>query len=99
MILVAFLLAQEAGRFTTVTDESGVGKIVSDAYAVEPKWQVSGIHLIDLLNDGKAEGRRPRLPRAAPDRLGRSESLTPEPAAGRSSASKPGAGRRTGRIA
>jgi hypothetical protein len=52
MILVAFLLAQEAGRFTTVTDECGVGKIVSDAYAAEPKWWLSGIHLIDLDADG-----------------------------------------------
>lgn len=55
MILALLLLAaagQENGKFTTVTDESGVGKIVADAYAAEPKWWLSGIHLVDLDADG-----------------------------------------------
>ncbi len=52
MTVALLLLALQAGRFTTVTEESGVGKIVADAYAAEPKWWLSGLHLIDLDADG-----------------------------------------------
>lgn len=52
LLFLPSLGAQEAGKFTTVTAESGVGKIVSDAYAAEPKWWLSGLHLADLDADG-----------------------------------------------
>jgi hypothetical protein len=38
--------------FTDVTNESGVGKIVADKYAADPKWWHSGLHLVDLDGDG-----------------------------------------------
>ncbi len=52
MALALLFLLQEAGRFTTVTGECGVEKIVADAYAAEPTWWLSGLHLIDLDADG-----------------------------------------------
>ena len=52
MILCLLLLAQDPPRFTTVTDSSGVEKLVADAYAAEPKWWLSGLHLVDLDADG-----------------------------------------------
>lgn len=51
-MLLALLLCLQEGKFTTVTAESGVEKVVSDAYAAEPKWWLSGLHLIDLDADG-----------------------------------------------
>jgi hypothetical protein len=51
-MLLALLLLLQGEKFTTITEESGVGKVVADAYAAEPKWWLSGIHLIDLDADG-----------------------------------------------
>ncbi len=52
MILALLLFSQEAGKFTTVTAECGVEQIVADAFAAEPKWWLSGLHLVDLDADG-----------------------------------------------
>lgn len=49
-MLALLLLAQE--KFTPVTAESGVERIVEGAYAAEPRWWLSGIHLVDLDGDG-----------------------------------------------
>ncbi len=38
--------------FTDITADSGVEKIVQDKYAAEPKWWLSGLHLVDLDGDG-----------------------------------------------
>ena len=40
------------GAFTTVTKESGVEAAVDAKYAKDPKWWLSGLHLVDLDADG-----------------------------------------------
>src|SRR5882724_9540617 len=41
--------------FTDVTKESGVADLVAQQYAKNPKWWLSGLHLVDLDGDGKLD--------------------------------------------
>jgi len=34
--------------FTVITQESNLGPILKDNYAANPKWWLSGLHLVDL---------------------------------------------------
>ena len=38
--------------FTVITQESNLGSILEDNYAANPKWWLSGLHLVDLDGDG-----------------------------------------------
>ena len=40
------------GKFTNVTDSSGVTAIIAQKYQEDPNWWLSGEHLVDLDNDG-----------------------------------------------
>lgn len=40
------------GRFTDITDSSGIGKLISAQFEKYPKWWLSGLYLIDLDGDG-----------------------------------------------
>src|SRR5262245_4304378 len=42
-------------QFTDITDTSGVGAIVGAHYAANPDWWLSGIHFVDLDEDGKLD--------------------------------------------
>ncbi len=44
-----------APAFTDITTDSGVEKIVADKYAADPKWWLSGLHLVDLDGDGNLD--------------------------------------------
>jgi hypothetical protein len=54
-------------RFATVTEESGVRRMVRDHYAAHPEWWLSGLHLADLDGDDELDlflsshGRGPAL--------------------------------------
>ena len=41
-----------AAKFTVITEACGVEKLIRDHYATYPDWWLSGIHLVDLDNDG-----------------------------------------------
>jgi hypothetical protein len=41
--------------FTDVTMESGVARLVAQKYDKNPKWWLSGLHLVDLDGDGKLD--------------------------------------------
>jgi hypothetical protein len=47
-------IAQPVNRpgFTVITRESGLEQIVQQNYAANPKWWLSGLHLVDLDGDG-----------------------------------------------
>lgn len=40
---------------TDVTEASGIGALVRDGYAREPKWWLSGLNLVDLDGDGRLD--------------------------------------------
>ena len=42
-------------QFTDVTDASGVSALVDAHYAANPDWWLSGIHFVDLDDDGKLD--------------------------------------------
>lgn len=44
-----------AAGFTDVTREAGVADLVAQQYAKNPKWWLSGLHLVDLDGDGKLD--------------------------------------------
>lgn len=44
--------AEPVVRFTNVTEQSGVAKVVAAHYAKVPKWWLSGMDLVDLDGDG-----------------------------------------------
>src|SRR5438067_11526870 len=44
--------APPPGRFTDVTDSSGVAALVARHYEAVPKWWLSGMTLVDLDGDG-----------------------------------------------
>ncbi|HKE46982.1 MAG TPA: CRTAC1 family protein [Rhodanobacteraceae bacterium] len=54
VLLCAGLLAAgvASAAFTDITDSSGLGPIVAARYAVFPDWWLSGLHLVDLDEDG-----------------------------------------------
>jgi hypothetical protein len=57
LVLTAVSAQHEAGaapaaRFTNVTEQSGVAKVVAAHYAKVPKWWLSGMDLVDLDGDG-----------------------------------------------
>src|SRR5881397_2729781 len=41
--------------FTDITKASGVADLVAQKYAANPKWWLSGLHLVDLDGDGKLD--------------------------------------------
>lgn len=41
--------------FSDVTKQSGVGELVAQQYDKNPKWWLSGLHLVDLDGDGKLD--------------------------------------------
>src|SRR5437588_7530910 len=41
--------------FTDITKESGVADLVAQKYDQNPKWWLSGLHLVDLDGDGKLD--------------------------------------------
>src|ERR1043165_905005 len=45
----------QSSRFTDITRESGVADLVAQKYAKNPKWWLSGLHLVDLDGDGKLD--------------------------------------------
>lgn len=55
-VLLSTLLAPLAfAQFTDITDASGVGAIVDAHYAANPDWWLSGIHFVDLDDDGRLD--------------------------------------------
>ena len=45
-----------AGRaFTNVARESGIEQVLDEKYQKDPKWWLSGLHLVDLDGDGKLD--------------------------------------------
>jgi hypothetical protein len=52
LALLAAPSVPQEGSFTTVTRESGIEASVDDMYAKNPKWWLSGLHLVDLDADG-----------------------------------------------
>ena len=44
--------APAVGKFTDVTDSSGINAIIAQKYQEDPNWWLSGEHLVDLDNDG-----------------------------------------------
>jgi hypothetical protein len=44
-----------SAQFTDVTESSGLGPIVDARYAAFPDWWLSGLHFIDLDDDGKLD--------------------------------------------
>src|SRR5215469_4115521 len=54
VLVIASALAAPAAfaQFTDITDASGVGAIVDAHYADNPDWWLSGIHFVDLDDDG-----------------------------------------------
>jgi len=44
--------APASPRFADITADSGVAAVIEAKYAKEPKWWLSGLHLIDLDGDG-----------------------------------------------
>jgi catechol 2,3-dioxygenase-like lactoylglutathione lyase family enzyme len=42
----------EYPSFTDITQTSGIAQLVNDHYASNPKWWLSGLHLVDLDGDG-----------------------------------------------
>ena len=56
LVLASALAAPEAlAQFTDITDASGVGAIVDAHYAANPDWWLSGIHFVDLDEDGRLD--------------------------------------------
>src|SRR6185295_7544945 len=41
--------------FTDITKQSGVAELIAQKYATNPKWWLSGLHLVDLDGDGKLD--------------------------------------------
>jgi hypothetical protein len=41
--------------FTDITKEAGIADLVAQKYARNPKWWLSGLHLVDLDGDGKLD--------------------------------------------
>ena len=68
-VLAAVLGANLASaQFTDITESSGLGPIVDARYAAFPDWWLSGLHFIDLDDDGKLDrGRIVRHPDAGAD--------------------------------
>ncbi len=54
VILVAVLFGADiaSAQFTDITDASGVTAIVDAEYAANPDWWLSGLHFVDLDDDG-----------------------------------------------
>jgi catechol 2,3-dioxygenase-like lactoylglutathione lyase family enzyme len=42
----------EQSSFTDITETSGISQLVNEHYASNPKWWLSGLHLVDLDGDG-----------------------------------------------
>src|ERR671927_219715 len=47
--------ADRGEGFTDITKEAGVADLVSQKYEKNPKWWLSGLHLVDLDGDGKLD--------------------------------------------
>ncbi len=45
----------EQPSFTDITEISGIARLVNDHYASNPKWWLSGLHLVDLDGDGNLD--------------------------------------------
>ncbi len=52
IVYIAQPLHAAPGAFTDITKDSGLDKIIDTQLAAHPKWWMTGIHLIDLDNDG-----------------------------------------------
>lgn len=57
MLVLAFSIfdiarSAEQPSFTDITETSGIARLVNNHYASNPKWWLSGLHLVDLDGDG-----------------------------------------------
>ena len=55
LFLSTLLAPAASAQFTDITDASGVGAIVDAHYVANPDWWLSGIHFVDLDDDGKLD--------------------------------------------